>query len=190
MAFYFLLRVGEYTKPWTVRRDGKCITATRTNQFVVGNVGFFRDGIISPRTLSLDVILTEDLATLKISNQKNGRMGQTITQHATDRVMCPVRALVHIVHNILSEGGDNETLLCSVKNNTEWVPVESHHMVAAVRENHSNFTSRQSTWIWLELIHCAPVAPWRWNYMVMTTRPSWRWTGGNPWPFWNISTTR
>ena len=39
--FYFLLRVGEYTKPRTVLKDGKCVRATRTKQFVVGNVGFF-----------------------------------------------------------------------------------------------------------------------------------------------------
>ena len=39
--FYFLLRVGEYTKPRTVVKDGKHVRATRTKQFVVGDVGFF-----------------------------------------------------------------------------------------------------------------------------------------------------
>ena len=37
VGFYFLLRVGEYTKPRTVVKDGKCVRATRTKQFVVGN---------------------------------------------------------------------------------------------------------------------------------------------------------
>ena len=111
VALYFIQRVGEYTKPRTLCRDGKRVPATRTKQFMVGSVGFFHDGVIIPRTSLINVLPTADLATLKISNQNNGQMGQTITQHATDRVMCPVRELSHIVHNILSEGGDDKTLL-------------------------------------------------------------------------------
>ena len=42
VGFYFLLRVGEYTKPRTVVKDGKHVRATRTKQFVVGDVGFFK----------------------------------------------------------------------------------------------------------------------------------------------------
>ena len=60
-------------------------------------------------------------------------MGQTITQHSTDRDMCPVKALAHIIHEILDSGGNEDTLLCSVENQGEWTPVESHHMVTAVR---------------------------------------------------------
>ena len=41
VAFYFLLQVGEYTKPHTVVKDGKRVRENRTKQFVVGNVGFF-----------------------------------------------------------------------------------------------------------------------------------------------------
>ena len=119
VEFYFLLRVGEYTKPRTVSCNGKRVLAKRTKQFVVGNVVFFRDGVIVPQTLLLDVLHTANLATLKISNQNNGQMGQTITQHATDRVMCPVLALPHIVQDILRKVGDNKILLCLVKTNTE-----------------------------------------------------------------------
>ena len=42
VAFYYLLRVGEYTKPRTVLKDGKRVSATRTKQFIVSSVGFFR----------------------------------------------------------------------------------------------------------------------------------------------------
>ena len=35
IAFYFLLRGGEYTKPKMVVRNGKRVPATRTKQFVV-----------------------------------------------------------------------------------------------------------------------------------------------------------
>ena len=70
VLFYFLLRVGEYTKPKTSIQNGKRVSATRTKQFVVGNVGFFRNGVLMPRNSPLDVLLTADLAVLKISNKK------------------------------------------------------------------------------------------------------------------------
>ena len=42
IAFYFLLRVGEYTRPRQVRVNGKLQRATRTQQFQVKNVGFLQ----------------------------------------------------------------------------------------------------------------------------------------------------
>ena len=50
VAFYFLLRVGEYTKPRTVVKDGKRVRTTRTKKIVVGNVGFFHTGVVIPCT--------------------------------------------------------------------------------------------------------------------------------------------
>ena len=72
VAYYFLLRVGEYTKPRLARRDGKMVPATRTKQFTAGNVGFFKEGKILDRASPLDTLLSADLATLKITNQKMG----------------------------------------------------------------------------------------------------------------------
>jgi len=40
VAFYFLLRVCEYTQLRYVQQNGKRVLATRTKQFTVGNVGF------------------------------------------------------------------------------------------------------------------------------------------------------
>ena len=62
-------------------------------------------------------------------------MGQTITQHTTGRKMCPLHALAHIVYNILTSGGDEYTLLFYVAKNGDWTPVESCHIIAAVRAN-------------------------------------------------------
>ena len=134
VAFYFLLRVGEYTKPRFVIRNGKKVPATRTRQFVVGNIGFFKNGVVIPRTSPLNRLLTADLAVMKISNQKNGRMGQTITQHSTETTACPVSALAHIVHNIISNGGNEDTLLCSVWDRKIWVDIEAHHIIKMVRD--------------------------------------------------------
>ena len=123
MLFYFLLRVGEYTNPRTYRRtDGLKVHTTR-KKIEVGNVGFFKVGRLIPCAATLKNLLTADLVVLKISNQKNGRMGQTINQHATFTPECPAKALTHIVFDILSNGGTDTTLLCAFKDNTGWTPV-------------------------------------------------------------------
>ena len=41
VAFYFLLRVREYTKPRTVVKDCKRVRATITKKFVMENVGYY-----------------------------------------------------------------------------------------------------------------------------------------------------
>ena len=35
IAFYYLLKSGEYIKPWKVKRNGKLVRATSTQQFKV-----------------------------------------------------------------------------------------------------------------------------------------------------------
>ena len=115
-------------------RSGKQVTATRTKQFVVGNVGFFKNGILLPRTSPLEILLMADLVVLKITNPKNGRIGQTITQHATEKFECPGRALAYMVHHILSNGGTEDTLLCSVFDKGKWNPIQAHQIVSTVRD--------------------------------------------------------
>jgi hypothetical protein len=133
IAFYYLLRVGEYTKPRFVYRNGKKVSASRTKQFCVGNVGFFRKGKITPRTSPIETLLACDSATLKITNQKNGRMGDTIHQKAIDIDACPVKALAHRVHDILSNGDTNDSLLCSYKHNSKWHNITSAEIIKLVR---------------------------------------------------------
>ena len=70
VALYFLLWVGEYTKPRFVVRDGEKVPATRTKQFVIENIGLFSNVMVIPHSYPLDVLLTADLAVMKISNKK------------------------------------------------------------------------------------------------------------------------
>ena len=70
VSFNFLLRVGEYTKPRTMVKDGKRVRATKTEQFVMRNVFFFYNDVVIPCTAPLATLLTADLATLKILNQE------------------------------------------------------------------------------------------------------------------------
>lgn len=103
IAFYYLLRIGEYTgKP--SRNETK-----QTEQFKVCDITFFKfDKNGNLRQLSRDaaaeLIMTADSATLKLDNQKNGWKGVCIHHHANgDCYLCPVRALgrriLHIREN-------------------------------------------------------------------------------------------
>ena len=139
IAFFYLLRVGEYTKPRTVSQDGKKVRATRTVQFRVGDIGFFNGTKHIQATASnLQELLQCTAATLRISNQKNGRMGDTIHQEALkSEIHCPVKALAHRVHHILAHGGTASTLLCSFKESmkeTTWTHITSGDIIKAVRK--------------------------------------------------------
>ena len=60
------------------------VRATRTVQFKVKDVGFWKDGKILPRRSSLSDLLQADAATMKITNQTNGRTGQTLHHESTE----------------------------------------------------------------------------------------------------------
>jgi hypothetical protein len=144
IAFYYLLRVGEYTKPRFVTRAGKTKRATRTIQFTIGDVGFFKNNKILSRQSSLKTLLTADSCTLKITNQKNGRMGQTIHHHAIDKPDCPVRALAHRVNHILSNGGTTTNLICDLWTNNKWEQITPSDMLTELRNTVTNLDLKSS----------------------------------------------
>ena len=135
IAFYFLLRVGEYTRPRTTKVNGKEQRATRTQQFQVDNVGFFKNGIVVPRNAPLADLLAADSVTMRITNQKNGRMGQTIHHEAVTHPHCPVKAVARRVHHILSHGGNDNSLLCDFKDDVtnKWGSVTASDIITHVR---------------------------------------------------------
>ena len=83
--FYFLLRSGEYTKPRKIKRNGKMVRATRTVQFRVCDVGFWKDGRILSRNSPMEVLLTADAATMKISNQKMAELAKLCTMKLQEK---------------------------------------------------------------------------------------------------------
>ena len=100
LAFFFLLRVGEYTMPSSSRK-------TRTVQFRVVDVTFYRKGFVIPLTQPLDSLMAADGVALCISNQKNGTRGETIYHHALPgRRTCPVRAAARRVATVIAATGD------------------------------------------------------------------------------------
>ena len=133
IAFFYLLRVGECTKPRRVRINGVWKPATRTRQFRIGDVGFFKNGKVLPRRSPLHILLSADAATLKMSNQKNGRMGQTMHQESTGPKGA-VAALARRVHHILGNGGNETNLLCDVFHHRQWLPITRTSITIVVKK--------------------------------------------------------
>ena len=93
MAFYFLLRIGEYTVKST--RQG----SKQTVEFKMEDVNLFKTDKLGqsrrlPRNAPDEDILTADGCALKLDNQKNGHKGVCVHHEANgDPVNCPVRAV-------------------------------------------------------------------------------------------------
>ena len=94
IAFFYLLRVGEYTQ-----KSKK--SNTRTVQFRLCDIAFKKDDTIVPHTASKEDILSATAATLRLSNQKNGMRGSMIhhSKATTSVKFCPVKALARrLIH--------------------------------------------------------------------------------------------
>jgi len=94
IAFYYLLRVGEYTT------KDKRTKQTQTRQFWVMDFTFFRGSkssllLAMPPNVPPNDILGAAAATLQISNQKNGNLGTGLHHEALpDKpIACHVKAL-------------------------------------------------------------------------------------------------
>ena len=111
IAFYFLLRIGEYTCKGT-RNESK-----QTVQFRMRDVVFFdKDKSGRPATLSRtasdDALLNAASGTLKLENQKNGWKDVCVHQEANGLdFLCPIRALARRYIHIRRNGGGPDTLL-------------------------------------------------------------------------------
>jgi hypothetical protein len=112
IAFYFLLRVGEYT----VKFRGN--SAKQTEQFCEKDVRFFiksdGDGALRqlPPSASPAERMRADGATLRLGNQKNGFKNVCIFQEANGcSYFCPARALARRVNYINDHTSDRTTFL-------------------------------------------------------------------------------
>ncbi len=125
VAFYYLLRIGEYTVKGT-RNDTK-----QTVQFKLEDVTFFRknsEGNLRcvPRDAPEHMLMTADGATLKLDNQKNGWKGVCVYHQANgDLVHCPVRALGRRVRHMRAGGAQRTTFLL-----TYWVGNKKYNVTA------------------------------------------------------------
>ena len=67
-AFYYLLRVGEYTKPRMVKKDNRWVKATRKVRFAIRDKRLFKNVKIIDKTNPLDTLLAANSVTLNISS--------------------------------------------------------------------------------------------------------------------------
>ena len=128
IAFYFLLRVGEYSVSTKKRK--------RTVQFGLKDVSFMKNNLIlDPKSL-LEVLLTADAAILLLSNQKNGVRGALIHHHALSaRKQCPVKALERRVVHLYKHAADSDELLCEYFDHLEksYVTITNNDMLKLVQ---------------------------------------------------------
>jgi hypothetical protein len=116
IAFYYLLRVGEYTV------KGSRNSTKQTVQFKYEDLTFFRKNVRGhlrclPRNAPDNLIASADGATLKLDNQKNGWKGVCVyheTNGATDH--CPVRALGRRYLHLRHHGATPKTFLSTYYN--------------------------------------------------------------------------
>jgi hypothetical protein len=133
IAFYYLLRVGEYTIKGT-RNSSK-----QTVQFKVEDVTFFgKDSsgnlVQVGRNAPRELIMSAQSATLKLDNQKNGWRGVCIHQEANgESVACPVRALGQCYLDIRDHSADPKLTLSSYYSKGRRQDVTDKHIRAALK---------------------------------------------------------
>jgi hypothetical protein len=95
IAFFYLLRVGEYTTPTPKREKEKRTTALRK-----GDIRLWRKRTLLHHNSPLSTLLTADSATICIAKTKNGTKGAVVHHEAIGGPVCPVAALARRIHNI------------------------------------------------------------------------------------------
>ena len=88
VAFFYLLRVGEYTVSRNSRRK-------RTIPLRKGDVRLWHKGKLLDHESPLPTLLLADSATISIANTKNGTKGAFVHHDAFGSDVCPVAALAH-----------------------------------------------------------------------------------------------
>lgn len=123
LAFFFLLRVGEYTLPSEHR-------TTRTVQFRVCDVRFWQGQTLLPLTSDAAILAAASSVTLTMDNQKNGQRGDIIHQEACDDDFCPVRSVAARVSAIMAQNMPLTTPLSYIQ---PGIHVQPNHVLYAVR---------------------------------------------------------
>ncbi len=93
IAFFYLLRVGEYTTPHRMR-------AKRKIPLRDCDIRLWYWGHIIPHSAGLRALMWADSATICIAHTKNGTKGAVVHHDAIGGPICPVAALARRVANI------------------------------------------------------------------------------------------
>ncbi len=133
IAFYYLLRIGEYTI------KGTRIETKQMVQFKREDITFFkknRNGQLRclPRDAPDHLILTADGATLKLDNQKNGWKGVCVYQETNGETHhCPVRAIGQRYTHLRRHGAMSKTFLSTFWMDGVKFDVTAEHISRALK---------------------------------------------------------
>jgi len=124
IAFYFLLRPGEYTG-----------NPSDTTPFRLRDVALFVGAVrLDLRTASNQDIATATFATLEFTTQKNGVRGEVVgLGRSGDPHFCPVAALTSRVLHLKQHGAPSDTNLAMYHYNIRWQPVRPSDVTHALR---------------------------------------------------------
>ena len=113
IAFYYLLRAGEYT------HTGK--DNTRTEKFTLKDITFFKGNKIIDFRTNKTELHTADKATLRIRNQKNGNKSQCITHWSNGKSDDPIKALARRVRAVWDATHDMDAPICKYLNHQHYL---------------------------------------------------------------------
>ena len=184
IAFYYLLRVGEYTNKGRGQQDA---STTQTQQFKLKDIALFGTNSlgklyrISPNAREFE-IMNATCATMKLDNQKNGWKGVCINhEHNGDHVHCAVRALGRRFIHIRRNTADDTTPLSAYFEAGSQCFVTDQHIRDAVKlaATTLQYPTTRGTPISLINTHSLRIGgAWRWRWQVILTHKFRRWAGG------------
>jgi len=123
MAFFFLLRVGEYTPSSDTRQ---------TIPLRKKDIRLWHGDTVLDNDADLMTLLTADAVTICLENQKNGNRMSTVHHESSgDPVLDPVRAVAHLLFAV--RGMPNTTALGTYTINGRVCQVRSKAILAMVR---------------------------------------------------------
>jgi hypothetical protein len=125
LAFYFLLRPGEYTA-----------SPSDTIPFDFKSVQLFLGGQRLDITTSTDAQLQcATFVSLTFTLQKNGVQGEVVGLGLSgDPLLCPVKAMIRIITQLRRSNASPNTLLASVKVNRRWHPVTPSMVTKSIKQ--------------------------------------------------------
>jgi hypothetical protein len=133
IAFYYLLRIGEYTT------KGARNNSKQTEEFNMGDIMFFaKDTNGNLRCLPRDapdvLIANAEGATMKLDNQKNGWKGVCVYQETNgDKIFCPVRALGRQYLHLRANKATEKTIISAYYHEGKHFDVMSDHVSVALK---------------------------------------------------------
>jgi hypothetical protein len=124
LAFFFLLRPGEYTA-----------TASDTTPFRMCDVQLFIGPVrIDPATADEQSLWSTTFASLTFTTQKNGVRGEVIgLGRSGDPEFCPVLCLVRRILRLRHSNAPAETPLATYVSNQKWQPIKPADITVTLR---------------------------------------------------------